>query len=188
LGGGVSAITLGVLSDTHIPDRACNLDRRILEIFRQAQVAAIMHAGDVSTPAVLVELNTLAPVHAVRGNRDWLALSHLPMYTRLVFDGVVIGLTHGHGRWWEYMRDRADYLLRGYRLELFQPRLLTAFPDAHVMVFGHTHRTLNHWVDHKLIFNPGSAHFPDGKSEAPSVGLLHIRAGGQVEAEIIYLR
>ena len=78
-------------------------------------------------------------------------------------------------------------MLGGYRLEIFQPRLLAAFPNPRVVVFGHTHRALNHWVNGKLVFNPGSAHFPDIKSEAPSVGLLHIHAGGQVEAEIMYL-
>lgn len=183
----MSEITLGVLADTHIPDRARSLDRRVLEVFRQANVTAILHAGDISVPAVLDELGGVAPVNAVRGNRDWLALGHLPVKTYLEFGGVVIGLTHGHGRWWNYMRDRVDYMLRGYRLELFQPRLLATFPEAQVLVFGHTHRALNHRVNHKLVFNPGSPHFPDVKNDAPSVGLLHIRAGGRVEGEIVQL-
>lgn len=180
-------LTLGVISDTHIPDRARQLDRRTLDIFQAAGVAAILHAGDVSTPRVLAELGELAPVHAVRGNRDWLALSQLPYHRRLEFAGVKIGLTHGHGRWWNYVLDRVEYITRGYRLEMFLPRLLQTFPDVRVIVFGHTHRPLEHWVGDVLLFNPGSPHFPDIKSITPSVGLLHIHAGGEVSGEIIAL-
>jgi putative phosphoesterase len=183
----LSQITLGVLADTHIPDRARSLDGRILEVFRQAQVSEILHAGDISIPSVLEQLSALAPVQAVRGNRDWVALGYLPVKSHLVFDGVRIGLTHGHGRLWNYVRDRIDYMFGGYRLGLFLPRLLTTFPDEQVVVFGHTHRPLVHWVGSQLIFNPGSAHFPDVKRDAPSVGLLHIHTGGLVRGEIIPL-
>jgi predicted phosphodiesterase len=54
------------------------------------------------------------------------------------------------------------------------------------IVFGHTHRALNHRVNGVLMFNPGSPHFPEVKNVPPSVGLLHIRAGA-VEGEIINL-
>lgn len=180
-------LTLGVIADTHVPDRRRSLDRRVLEIFQAAGVSEILHAGDVSVPRVLSELEELAPVHAVRGNRDWLALSHLPYHSRLICAGINIGLTHGHGRWWNYILDRVEYLTRGYRLEMFQPRLLETFPDARVIVFGHTHRPLNQWVQGVLLFNPGSPHFPDIKSITPSVGLLRIHEGGEVAGEIIDL-
>lgn len=180
-------LTLGVIADTHVPDRARNLDQRALDVFQASGVQEILHAGDVSTPRVLAQLEEVAPVHAVRGNRDWLALPHLPYYSLLTFAGVKIGLTHGHGRWWNYILDRVDYILGGYRLEMFQPRLLGAFPDARVIVFGHTHRPLIHWEDGVMLFNPGSPHFPDIKSTTPSVGLLYIRTGGDVAGEIIYL-
>lgn len=180
-------LTLGVIADTHVPDRRRSLDRRALQVFAAAGVSEILHAGDVSTPRVLSELEQLAPVHAVRGNRDWLALPQLPFQRSLVYRGIEIGLTHGHGRWWDYFRDRVEYITRGYRLEMFQPRLLAAFPDSRVIVFGHTHRPLNHWVQGVLLFNPGSPHFPDIKSITPTVGLLRIQDGGEVAGEIIEL-
>ena len=40
--------SLGVLADTHIPDRVPELDPQIIQVFRRAGVAAILHAGDVS--------------------------------------------------------------------------------------------------------------------------------------------
>jgi hypothetical protein len=177
-------IAIGVISDTHIPDRARQLHAEALTVFREAGVQAILHAGDVSTPATLEQLWDIAPVHAVRGNRDWVALRHLPFTRRLEFGGVKVGLTHGHGPLWDYVRDRADYMLRGYRLEMFAPRLLAAFPEVDVIVFGHTHRCLNQHLEGKLLFNPGSPHFPDPKTAAPSVGLLYISDTGSVVGDI----
>src|SRR5687768_1713811 len=104
-------LTIGVISDTHIPDRARGLNPRVIPLFQQAQVDAILHAGDISTPRVLEQLSRVAPVYAVRGNRDWVALRRLPKSLRLTFDGVVIGLAHGHGHWWNYLIDRVDYIL-----------------------------------------------------------------------------
>jgi len=180
-------LTLGVISDTHVPDRARCLEQRALDVFYSAKAAAILHAGDISVRRVLEQLGELAPVHAVRGNRDWAALGKLPVKLDLEFGGVNIGLVHGHGRWNEYLIDRVEYLVRGYRLEMFQPRLAASFPKARVIVFGHTHRPLNQWIDGVLLFNPGSPHFPDVKSIAPSVGLLHLGAGGDVVGELVEL-
>lgn len=177
-------ITIGVVSDTHIPDRRRQLDAQVVKIFQEAGVQAILHAGDVSSPATLDQLSEIAPVHAVRGNRDWVALRHLPLIRQINLGGLKVGLIHGHGPLLDYLRDRIDYVLRGYRLEMFVPRLLEAFPAADVIVFGHTHRALNQRFDGKLIFNPGSPHFPDPKTSAPSVGLLHISQQGSVKGEI----
>jgi len=180
-------ITLGVLADTHIPDRARRLDPRVGEIFLSAGVQAILHAGDVSTPAVLEHLRQVAPVHAVRGNRDMLALRGLAYENHLTYGEVRLVLSHGHGPWWRYLIDRVDYLVRGYRTDLFQPRLLAEYPDAAVIVFGHTHRPYNQWVNGILLFNPGSPHCPEGDGNAPSVGLLHINTGSEVFGEVISL-
>ena len=181
-------IIIGVVADTHIPDRRGELDVRILQIFKEAGVMAIMHAGDVSTPAVLHKLEEIAPVFAVRGNRDWVALRHLPVHSEFTFGTIKVGLTHGHGPLWDYVIDRLDYMVRVYRLDLFRSRLLDTFPKANVIVFGHTHRSLNLWTDGKLLFNPGSPHFPDQKYLAPSVGLLTISAEGGIVGEIIELK
>ena len=180
-------IKLGVLADTHVPDRSRRLDPRISQIFRSANVQAILHAGDVCTRAVLDQLGQVAPVHAVRGNRDLYALGRLPKDRQLIFGGVRITLTHGHGPLLRYIIDRVDYILRGYRTELFQPRLLAEYPDAQVIVFGHTHRPYNHLVNGCLLFNPGSPHCPEGKGNTPSIGLLTIEAGGEVYGELVSL-
>ena len=179
--------TVGVLADTHVPDRARQLNRTILDAFQHAGVQAILHAGDISIQAVLDQLSEIAPVSAVRGNRDWVSLSHLPPSRLLTLQGVQVGLTHGHGRFKEYFLDRMYYMANGYHLERFQPRVMAGFPQAQVIIFGHVHRPVNHWVGEQLVFNPGSAHFPEPKSAAPSIGLLHIFPGGRIKAELLWL-
>jgi putative phosphoesterase len=177
--------TLGVLADTHIPDRARRLDPRVISIFSAANVDAILHAGDVSAPWVLKTLGQVAPVHAVRGNRDWWLLRELPTTLELEFSGVSIGMAHGHGSWLNYFSDRFYLLFHTYRHELLLPRLKAAFPHTRVIVFGHGHLPLNCWSEGRLLFNPGSPHFPQAKNITPSVGLLHITAGGDARGEIV---
>jgi putative phosphoesterase len=185
--GQKSMITLGVIADTHIPDRAQGLQPQIMPIFEEAAVQAILHAGDISSPSVIEELRQLAPVYAVRGNRDLFRLRGLPHTRSLNFGGVPIILTHGHGGWREFLIDKGQFMREGYRLERYQSRLLTAFPQAHVIIFGHTHVASNVWVNGHLLLNPGSPHFPLYTSAAPSIALLHIESGGRVKGEVIYL-
>jgi putative phosphoesterase len=180
-------IKLGVISDTHIPDRSRRLNECVIPVFRKAGVAAILHAGDVSTSRVLRQLEEVAPVYATRGNRDWVLLRHLPPSIQLKFNGVTIGITHGHGQLRDYLTDRVKYMMGGYRLELFEPRLLATFPEARVIIFGHTHRILNQWSNGHLLFNPGSCQIPDLTATSPSVGLLTIHQSGVIEGEIIFL-
>ena len=180
-------MTLGVIADTHIPERARGLNPGVLPAFQRAEVKAILHAGDVCIPRVLEELGELAPVYAVRGNRDWAYLKHLPTSLSLDFGGVAVGLIHGHGRWRNYLVDRTSYFLEGFRFERYQPRLLAAFPTARVIVFGHMHIPFNHWVGDQLLFTPGTACCPAEKTTPPSLGLLHIHAGGEIVGEIISL-
>jgi uncharacterized protein len=171
--------TLGVISDTHVPDKVRVLNPRALEIFRQAQVSAILHAGDISTPGVLDVLGQIAPVHAVKGNRDWAYLSHLPRERALTFDGVTIGLAHGHGGFWKYFAGKARYIRYGYRLDDFLPQFIHHFKHMQVIVFGHSHRPVNEYRQGKLLFNPGAACCFEKleKEYAPHVGLLYLDAG-----------
>ena len=180
-------ITLGVVADTHVPDRARELAPVVLTEFRAAGVDTILHAGDVSIPEVLEELNQVAPVIAVQGNRDIFKLNQLPLTHVGTWNGVKIGLTHGHAPWHEYLVDRVYFMNTGYHHERLIPRLLKSFEDVDVIVFGHGHFPLNQRHDGRLLFNPGSPHFPGVKQLRPSIGFLHISSGGDVRAEIKYL-
>ncbi|TAK11240.1 MAG: metallophosphoesterase [Anaerolineae bacterium] len=183
-------LTLGVIADTHIPDRARSLHPATLETFRRAGVTEILHAGDICVPRILDELAQVAPVTAVRGNRDWFRHPALPLHRTLTYEGVRIGLTHGHLSWRGYIRDKVVYLTRGpqsYRA--FAEKALSAFPaGVDVVIFGHNHAPYNKLHGETLVFNPGSATVPNPLEPGlrPSVGLLRID-DRTVTAEILFL-
>ncbi len=176
---------VGVLADTHIPDRVPNLDPKMLQTFRDKGVAAILHAGDVSVPRVLTELEQIAPVYTVRGNRDILYLRHLPMRVHLNIDGVSIGMSHGHGTFSRYLIDKMQRVVSGRYAAKYIRRMLATFPDVEVIVFGHLHVPCNFHLDGKLLFNPGSTCYPWPRSFPPSFGLLYLEPGKQPMGEII---
>lgn len=180
-------LTIGLIADTHVPDRTRELDRRVLPLFAAAGVGAILHAGDICVPRVLAQLGELAPVTAVRGNRDLFALRHLPIQLELEFGGVRVGLAHGHLNWRNYARDKLRFLLRGPQsFEFFAHRVAAQFEDVDVIVFGHNHEPMVKEIDGKLVVNPGSACCQVLPERTPSLGLLHIE-NGVPRAEIVYL-
>lgn len=179
-------VTVGVVSDTHIPDRARELHPALLPALRSAGVGHILHAGDIAIPSVLTQLEQVAPVTAVRGNRDWLLRSRLPWMKSLEFAGVPLVLIHGQGNLRQYVMDKWFFLIQGYRLKRYQNIMERHIHTARVIVFGHTHVVENLTQDGKLWFNPGSASIPMRLSDTPSFGLLHF-SSGQVSGEIIPL-
>ena len=145
---------LGVISDTH-----GLLRPEVFEAF--AQVDHILHAGDVGPPELLTELELLAPVTAVYGNTDGMELRHrLLQVARVRLDGFDIVVTHGD------------------QLGSPTPEALNAaFPDAEIIVFGHTHRPLLTLVDMVVtVMNPGGAG-ARRFSLPPSVGILELEPG-----------
>lgn len=127
----------------------------------------ILHAGDVCDVTLLKELESLAPLTVVLGNCDPMPVRDWGAGERAEVDlgGIRIGMIHDAGP-----RERRRERMRGM------------FPDARVVVFGHSHIPWNEDEDGLLLFNPGS---PTWKREAPftSMGLLWI-SDGDVEGEI----
>ena len=182
-------ITVGVVADTHVPDRAPSLPPGMLAGLRAAQVGRILHAGDICTQRVLSELAEVAPVSAVGGNRDFTFVPPLPLGFEEEIGGVVVGMVHGHGGVVGYWRDKLSYLYEGYQLSRYQRTTRSACPRARVLIFGHTHHPENVWSDGCLFFNPGpSVGFRLGRYRyTPSYGLLRFYPKGRVEGEIVSL-
>jgi putative phosphoesterase len=173
---------LGVIADSHIPDRMRALPPAVFDALDG--VDAILHAGDVCARRVLTDLERLAPVYAVNGNRDF--FMRLPLDRRLTFDGVTIGLTHGHGGWLGYLREKLRYYTVGYHLARHLDLVRARFTDVQAIVFGHSHYPVNRVVDGVLLFNPGSLG-PDYRTAyGPAVGRLTI-AGGAITGRILPL-
>ena len=181
----MSSITVGLIADTHVPDRSRQLHPAVLPTLEKAGVSQILHAGDISIPRVLRQLEEVAPVLAVRGNRDW--FGNLPRQRIIQVDGKRIGLVHGHGNWANYLRDKARFLLRGPQtFEFFMKRAMRLVENVDILVFGHNHEPMVKEVDGLLVVNPGSACCQALATKPPSVALLHIN-GDVAKAEIVFL-
>jgi putative phosphoesterase len=182
------AITVGIVSDTHVPDRCRDLHPELLPALERARVGAILHAGDIAVPGVLEKLEHLAPVAAVRGNRDWVFRRTLPWSQRLEFAGVPVVLVHGHGTWFNYLLDKVKYYTQGYNLKRYQAAMAIGTAGAKVIIFGHTHQPENIWHNGQLWFNPGSASIKPMIKKYPTFGLLYFYENGRVEGEMIELK
>jgi hypothetical protein len=127
-------LRIGLISDTH------GLLRN--EVYAAFEgVDEILHAGDVGDPAILDELEVIAPVRAVFGNVDGFDVREVaPERLELERAGHRIAVVHGH----QWGSPRVPYLAE-------------AFHDFAVVVYGHTHQPLIERTDGLLIVNPGSA-------------------------------
>lgn len=185
----MAGITLGVIADTHIPDRANALPLAVVELFAARRISAILHAGDLSTPRLLHQLEEIAPVYAIRGNTDVLFFGRLPWIRRLEFEGVSIGIAHGHGNWFKYIPNRIDFFLNGpKKFSYYEETARRQLPGCRVVICGHTHVPANYWIENQLIFNPGSPTRPNPVmgSLPASVGFLHLEQGN-VRGEIVFI-
>jgi uncharacterized protein len=128
-----------VLADTHLG--AATLERMPAEVWGLAAEAdVVLHAGDVTELAVLDALAERAPVHAVLGNNDRGLARRLPEVWEDDLGGVRVAMLHDSG-------PRAGRAAR----------LARRFPDAAVVVFGHSHDPLvEAGEDGPLLVNPGS--------------------------------
>jgi uncharacterized protein len=122
-----------LISDTHLREGE---ERRLVDRLagHLEAVDIIIHAGDVTDASVLAALEAFAPVHAVLGNND----RGMTLPERLVveLDGCRVAAVHDSGP-------------SGGRTT----RLRRWFPQADVVVFGHSHLP---W--HEIDVNPVDGH------------------------------
>jgi putative phosphoesterase len=148
---------IGLISDTH-----GYLQSEVLKIF--ARTDLIVHAGDIGNSKILDALETVAPVHAVRGNMDfgnW--ASALPLFEVITFGGIMLYVLHDLQK-------------------------LDLDPDASgisAVISGHTHRPLIKNNNGILYLNPGSASQPRYNHSA-SVMMIKVTEAG-IKAELIGL-
>ena len=85
---------IGLISDTHIPDRRIKLPQPVFDAFEDVDL--IIHAGDITSQSVLDDLEKIAPVHAVEGNMDRVVGElELPASKIIEAEGHKIGIVHG---------------------------------------------------------------------------------------------
>lgn len=150
-------VVVGVISDTHGLLRPEAVDALVGS-------SLILHAGDIGKPEVLQELQTIAPIIAVRGNND-------------------------KGSWVENIPERETIEVEKVSIHLLHiVKELTFDPkDAgvRVVISGHSHKPLIEERDGVLFLNPGSAG-PRRFKLPISVAQLHLH-DAEVHAKIIEL-
>jgi putative phosphoesterase len=160
---------IGVIADTHIPDRTGDIPQQIMENFKNADM--IIHAGDLVNLSVLDKLQTVCKdIRAVYGNMDSDDVrKKLPQKQLIKVGNYNIGVMHGYGN----LNKLMDFMAEQFKND-----------NVDLIIFGHSHYALNEKKGNILYFNPGS---PTDKIFAPynSYGLIEIN--DKIEAKIIKL-
>jgi hypothetical protein len=155
---------LGIISDTH-----GLLRPEVFKLFRG--VDRILHAGDIGSLDLLTELEALAPVSAVYGNTDDFDVrARVPEVVDFELEGTRFLLVHGH------------------QFGVPTPeRLVARYPEAEVIVFGHTHKPLLTMIDQVVtVMNPGGAGARRFSLPA-SAGIMELEAGLPPRARLVPL-
>ena len=156
---------IGLISDTHIPDRARILPTKVIEAFEDVEL--IIHAGDLTSPKVIEDLEEIAPVMAVQGNMDRAHGIDLPKAKIIEVEGLRIGAIHGE----VYPRADSDQLL-----------YLAKELNVDILVSGHSHQPKIEQKEGILLLNPGSPIVP--RLADRTVMLLDIN-NREVDVEIV---
>jgi putative phosphoesterase len=146
-------LRIGIVSDTHDKVLAALHDAL-------AGVDEILHAGDIASVGALAEIESIAPVTAVRGNMDERALAdRLPEEVVVTRGGVRIALVHGH----RVGRASVDDLAKR-----FEGR------KVDLVVWGHIHEPVSELRNGVRYFNPGTT---GGIGAGATCGLVTIEDG-----------
>ncbi len=148
---------IGVISDTH-----GNYNRKINDIFKD--VDYIFHAGDIgNNDTVMTNLESIAPVYAVRGNCDMgYNTSHLKNELNVEIANNAIYMTH------------IPHCIDKQKAK-----------DANLVIFGHNHYPEITELGNTKYLNPGSA--SQGRNGYPcSIALARIKQNN-IEIEIVKL-
>ena len=178
-----------VLADTHVGDRVPELAPQLLDAIRAAAPEAIFLAGDLSTPIVLTTLEQIAPVYAVQGNQDWLRGNRLPKELWLEVNNVHVLLTHGHVNMALYTLNYLRLLLTRQKMSLrsIEQRLAKRYPQANLVIYGHTHFQVYHQLGQQWFLNPGAAYPHKLNGHSIEYALLEVNAQGEIQVELLHL-
>ena len=156
---------IGVISDTHIPERSSKIPEAIFDIFDEVEM--ILHAGDLVSAEVWDELETVAPTRCVQGNMDRVYGMNLPSRDLIQVGGVKMGLDHG------------EVYPRGDEQQL---KYIGMEMEVDVLISGHTHWPFIKDVAKVILLNPGSPTVP--RMSDPSIMLLEVQ-DKELEAKIV---
>jgi uncharacterized protein len=171
------AVRIGLISDTHLPDRLHALPPVLPTIFEGCDL--LLHAGDVGELRVLDELGRIAPLVAVHGNDDTAeAQRELPEQQVISSSRRRILLWHSHDP--DPAAERSLRQADAWPPVLARLRRRAQRAGATIAVFGHTHVPLLHEAGGVLLVNPGALASGNAfiRQRLQSVALLFVRDDG----------
>ncbi|MGM0438170.1 MAG: metallophosphoesterase family protein [Bacillota bacterium] len=153
-----------VLADTHLKNDFNELPVEVKKEIGNSDL--ILHAGDFKTLKFYNSLKKQIDLKAVYGNIDRKNLKKV-LSEKKVFElnGFKIAMIHGH-QLKSITPDKLSYL----------------FPEADVIIFGHTHQPFNEKINGQLFFNPGSS-IQKRLQDKYSYGIIKLEE--EIEGEII---
>lgn len=166
----MKTLTIGVVSDTHLPHFGTQLPAVLRNRFQSEAVDLIVHCGDWTAPLTADLLEAIAPLEGVAGNNDPLSIVQRFGERKILELGSLrIGVVHGHDGRGASTPDRAFNAFRDERVD--------------AVLFGHSHQPRCERRDGVLLFNPGS---PTDKRREPdySFGLIRL-SGGTLDPQIV---
>jgi uncharacterized protein len=178
-------VKIGLISDTHMPDRWKRLPENVFAAF--ADVHLILHAGDVGKLWVLDELSQIAPVIAVHGNDETPeATAALPYLQTLSIAGHRLVMTHAH------YPDRAEELAsrtNDWESKFERRANFAKEHGASICIFGHTHIPMTIEYDGIQLINPGAiaSGNPWSKQTVQTVAILTLEKAQAPQVEHIDL-
>lgn len=150
-----------MVADTHVGEHLPVLPAEVAEVLEGVDL--VLHAGDLTDTVVIEELETIAPVVAVRGNHDQEAgIPGLPRDAVVEVGGRRIGLTHGARTRAVELPAAALSLLAARAVLLgFHGAMRRRFGAVDCIVVGHLHMPIHRMVGGALLFSPGAVFVPE---------------------------
>lgn len=133
----------------------------ILEKLQECEV--ILHGGDINRQSILDKLNQIAPVYAVRGNNDKEWAKNLPETLSFALYGIRIFMVHN------------------------KKQIPETLADTDIIIYGHSHKYEEKYVDGQLFLNPGSCG-PRRFTQPVTMAVLTIEEDASFHVEKIELQ
>ncbi|MCF7874970.1 MAG: YfcE family phosphodiesterase [Candidatus Omnitrophica bacterium] len=131
-----------VLSDTHLTNSGETLFKELEDEIAKSDCC--FHTGDFTVYPAYNQLTKKIKTYAVAGNMDDQQITNkLPKKIIVKLAGFTFALIHGRG---------ISGTIEQYVTSQFQDD----FDKINIFVFGHSHQPVNHQLNDKIYFNPGS--------------------------------
>lgn len=116
---------IGVISDTH-----GLLRENVIEILKDCDV--ILHGGDINSPKIIDQLESITTTYVVRGNADKEWAAALPNTLHLELYGIKIFMIHN------------------------QKQISEDISNCDLVIYGHSHKYEDKQIHNQTWLNPGS--------------------------------